>query len=336
MTHMHLHTSFYRAGIEESSAISPMRIAGGIFLSYTFLFALYIWLSGTIARDFSATIAELYYIELLKGWAFIFLTGLALAYASFRIFSRLREKDDELIAQSKAAIISERQALIGTFASSVSHDINNLVQILIYRADRLGLCLASSPSIAMIVDIQEAAAKIATLAKGMMISGKSLLSARKEKTDLSKLIWDIVEFSKAHRMVKGVKILLSMPVSLLVEVNSIIFQRALINMILNSAEATKSKGTIEITLSESANAYFLRVDDNGPGIPDDLRERIFDPFFTTKSDGNGLGLISLKLLLQEHGGSLEVTKSPSGGASFRFTFPVEDVIEHGAPGESAH
>ena len=331
MTQLHLHTSFYRAGIEESSAISPLKISGGIFLSYTILFTLYIWISGSIAKEFSATIAELYYFELLKGWAFIFITGLALAFASYRIFSRLREKDDELISQSKAAIISERQALIGTFASSVSHDINNLVQILIYRSEKLGSCLAATPYNSMMVDIQGALARIASLAKGMMISGKSLVSTQKEKTDLPKLIWDIVEFAQSHRKVKGVKIRLSMPVALIADVNSVVFQRALINMILNSAEATDSKGSIEITLSATAEAFSLSVDDNGPGIPDELRERVFEPFFTTKGEGNGLGLISLKLLLQEHGGTLEICRSLSGGASFRFSFPLEQAVAGETP-----
>ena len=68
----------------------------------------------------------------------------------------------------------------------------------------------------------------------------------------------------------------------------------------------------------------IRVSDNGPGVPEDLRARIFDPFFTTKSavDGVGLGLFVAEGLVRSAGGRLRSTIESSGGATFVIDLPA--------------
>jgi signal transduction histidine kinase len=66
------------------------------------------------------------------------------------------------------------------------------------------------------------------------------------------------------------------------------------------------------------------VNDNGPGIPDDARERIFQPFFTTRSRGTGLGLAIVQKVVVMHNGRILVRESPTGGASIQVTFPLTE------------
>ena len=66
----------------------------------------------------------------------------------------------------------------------------------------------------------------------------------------------------------------------------------------------------------------LYVDDSGAGVPPELRSRVFEPFFTTKAEGSGLGLSIVHAIVLQHGGSLEVTSSPSGGARFVLRLPL--------------
>ena len=68
----------------------------------------------------------------------------------------------------------------------------------------------------------------------------------------------------------------------------------------------------------------VRIEDDGPGIPEDLRERIFEPFFTTKAAGagSGLGLDIVRQLVERHQGRIEVDDAPGGGAIFRVRLPV--------------
>jgi len=62
------------------------------------------------------------------------------------------------------------------------------------------------------------------------------------------------------------------------------------------------------------------VEDNGPGIPDDVQEKIFVPFFTTKEDGSGIGLSLSRQIMRLHGGSLSVRSEEGDGAVFTLRF----------------
>src|SRR5436305_12571778 len=76
------------------------------------------------------------------------------------------------------------------------------------------------------------------------------------------------------------------------------------------------------TSFDGRSTVLLTVQDSGPGIPVQDRERIFDPFFTTKSGGTGLGLAICITVAESHGGKLRLVKSDSGGSIFELAIPV--------------
>jgi signal transduction histidine kinase len=108
-------------------------------------------------------------------------------------------------------------------------------------------------------------------------------------------------------------------------------RRALINLIRNSAQALrdagKVNGKVQVSLHRSGDFWVIDVDDDGPGIPAEMRERVFDPYVTTKGDGTGLGLAIVKKVVVEHGGGITALTSPLGGARLRVTIPVRSGSE---------
>jgi nitrogen fixation/metabolism regulation signal transduction histidine kinase len=111
-------------------------------------------------------------------------------------------------------------------------------------------------------------------------------------------------------------------------------RRVLVNLVRNAGQAIRDArgrerregvlGHIEVTAAREGDGSVIIVEDDGPGIPEDLRAKIFDPYFTTKSDGTGLGLAIVKKIVVEHGGSIEVRKSTRlGGAQFVLHLPSE-------------
>jgi signal transduction histidine kinase len=96
-----------------------------------------------------------------------------------------------------------------------------------------------------------------------------------------------------------------------------------LNLVDNAVDAVPNGGRVEISASRQNDAVVVRVADNGPGIPDAIRDRIFDPFFTTKpqGQGTGLGLDVSRRLVRKHDGVIDVDSGP-GGTEFRVTLPL--------------
>jgi signal transduction histidine kinase len=104
-------------------------------------------------------------------------------------------------------------------------------------------------------------------------------------------------------------------------------QQVFTNFIINSGSAMKGKGKIIITsrFDPEHHEVSLQFADTGPGIPHEIMDKIFEPFFTTKQpgEGTGLGLSVAYGIIQQHGGSIEVRNSDSGGAVFTVLLPLE-------------
>jgi signal transduction histidine kinase len=104
-------------------------------------------------------------------------------------------------------------------------------------------------------------------------------------------------------------------------------RRVLINLIGNALDAVESAGVSDPNLEISAGenlagtGVWLRLRDNGPGIPAEAQTQIFSPFYTSKPTGNGLGLAISKKVVDAHGGSIEVESTPGAGCTFLVSFP---------------
>jgi two-component system nitrogen regulation sensor histidine kinase NtrY len=94
-------------------------------------------------------------------------------------------------------------------------------------------------------------------------------------------------------------------------------RRAFSNILRNAAEACEEQGDLEISSApENGGGVRIEIRDHGPGVPPDMVERIFDPYCTGKAGGTGLGLALVKQTIEMHGGTITVTETPGGGATF--------------------
>ena len=97
---------------------------------------------------------------------------------------------------------------------------------------------------------------------------------------------------------------------------------ALSNLVKNGVEAMEGRGTLTLGIESLPAGVVISIEDDGPGIPPEIRDRLFTPYFTTKgSRGTGLGLALVHRIVMEHGGGVAVDDSPGGGARFRVTLP---------------
>ncbi|MBI3210732.1 MAG: HAMP domain-containing histidine kinase [Candidatus Solibacter usitatus] len=108
--------------------------------------------------------------------------------------------------------------------------------------------------------------------------------------------------------------------------SAISWERILVNLILNAAQAMPGGGQVRISASTSALGAEIRIDDNGPGIPDDVLPRVFEPRFSTRRSNSGLGLHIVRSMVHLNGGTVTAHNRPEGGAGFVILVPPQDAI----------
>lgn len=119
--------------------------------------------------------------------------------------------------------------------------------------------------------------------------------------------------------------------SLVARLDPHLFKQVVVNLVKNAVQAQPDGGQIKLTLvNGSSSSLILKVEDTGPGIPDDIFDNLFRPFFTTKTNGTGLGLATVKKLVELHGGQVTAANTPGGGA----VFTVEIPYVEGGPDEA--
>jgi signal transduction histidine kinase len=104
-------------------------------------------------------------------------------------------------------------------------------------------------------------------------------------------------------------------------------RQVLLNLLLNALDAIRTGGsvTLQAARDPAAGQIVLKVLDDGPGIPDSVREKLFEPFVSSKTAGTGLGLTISRRIVENHGGTITAEDRPEGGAVFTVRLPQREV-----------
>jgi signal transduction histidine kinase len=117
-----------------------------------------------------------------------------------------------------------------------------------------------------------------------------------------------------------------------VEGDDVLLRQAFLNLLRNALEACQQAGAtprivVDAAVDRLHGLARVSVHDNGPGIPEDQRERVFRPFFTTKPSGTGLGLALVQKIVVTHNGRVAAGGSPHGGAALQVVLPVSPALQ---------
>lgn len=303
-------------------SIKPIRMAALVAGAYFFFSLIYIFVSSHIAASSVISKEQLEYIELYKGSLFVLITALFLFAALFFLFQRLHHRERELEKQRDAIVAAGKQAVAGLFASSIAHDLNNILTVSQFAIGKLYQTKELNVAQKEYVDsLQQVNNQIRDYASRLAdVSGKHLLS-RIHPTDITAAVAVALKLASTHFKVKRCSIESDLPDKSFAAIDESLLHRALLNLMVNSAEATGGRGRILVKLSEDAENIRLEVHDNGPGIPIEERRRVHEAFYTTKPDGTGLGLLSIRYCADAHGGSFGMESSPLGGACVFIVLP---------------
>ena len=233
---------------------------------------------------------------------------------------------------------------LGLLAGGVAHDFNNLLLVIVGNA---ALALLEPPADAPVrrnlEDIHVAAGCAAELTNQLLAYAGSF-DATLRRIRLSDLVAEMARLletvSSSHARL-GFELAVGLPA---VELNPTHMRQIVMNLITNASDALGDRGgaiTIRTGIatlntkycvaadgtradvSPEATCVYVEVEDDGPGMDADTRNRLFDPSFSTKVEGRGLGLAAVRSIVREHGGAMELETAPGRGTRFRILFRVD-------------
>jgi signal transduction histidine kinase len=236
---------------------------------------------------------------------------------------------------------AQRMETIGAFASGIAHNFNNIVGAILGYAEMAESRLAAGTATARNVEeIRRAGERARVLAEQILTFGRTR-EIRREAVVIAELVG---EASSLLRVSLPLAIELAVPAidaSILTWGDHAQLQQVVLNLCTNAARAMAERGRIVVDVAIEQIVWprplshghlalgryvCLSVADNGRGIDEVTMERIFEPFFTTRPDGNGLGLATVREIVREHGGAMNVISTPGVGSRFEVWLPCLSTV----------
>jgi signal transduction histidine kinase len=239
--------------------------------------------------------------------------------ARIDVHLRLRRFMDEYVQR-------EKLASLGTLAAGLAHEVRNPVSAILAGLPRLRRelePLAVRPEARAMLDVAiESAERIDRLVGDVLDLGRPDREGP-ELVDPHQGL-EVALRLFGHRLPAGVEVRRRFEYRGRVRAHSASLNQVFVNLLDNALRAVGAAGVIEVaTTAAPDGGVTITVADSGPGVPPTIADRIFDPFFTTRpvGEGTGLGLHLSRRIVYNHGGSLELVRTPGRGACFRIWLP---------------
>jgi signal transduction histidine kinase len=217
-------------------------------------------------------------------------------------------------------------ATVGQVASSIVHDFKNALFVVSGHAQMLQSLVKDEKMQHHVAQILGAVDRLTQLS-GDVVDYSKVREPKREEVDLHDYLGELVEPLRGRASELGASIRFEGPVCK-ANLDRFRFARVLENLLANSLDALNEREDGEVLIQWTAGKGELRisVQDNGKGIPRKIQKRIFEPFFSHgKAKGTGLGMATVKKIVEEHGGSLEVTSEEGQGTCVTFWIPENYV-----------
>ena len=222
---------------------------------------------------------------------------------------------------------TEKLAAIGQLSAGVAHELNTpLGSVLGYARLLLKEKTLSAAQRAWAEIIAEQVKKSSGIIQGLLRFARQSDPARRclEQCRINDIIQQTLPLVTTEATKRKIELETDLQPLPEITADPRELEQVVLNLIMNALQAIGTKGRVRIVTRHVGSRVVMKVEDNGPGIPEPIRLRIFDPFYTTKplGEGTGLGLSICSGIVSDLGGALDVTSVEGEGATFILSLPV--------------
>lgn len=239
---------------------------------------------------------------------------------------------EELTSQREMLFQNEKMSALGELLAGVAHELNNPLSVVVGHSMMMREEVTDPELSSRIEKIGNAAERCAKIVKTFLAMARQQ-PAKIEEVDINSVIEVATDVAGYGEKSTGVAIKSELACNLpAIAADADQITQVIINLIINGAQAIKSSrvgDTINVSsrLDDNGASVEIIVEDNGPGISENIRARIFEPFFTTKEvgEGTGIGLAFCHRVVLSHGGQLRLDPDTESGSRFRISLPVTQL-----------
>ncbi len=251
------------------------------------------------------------------------LAGGALPGASLGALLTLHDLESVREIESEIEL-SRRLAAIGRLTSGVGHEVKNPINAIVVHLELLRNKLSGPDSRAMRhLEIIESEIQRLDRVVQTLVDFSRPVELQLREQDVRRVVSGVLMLASAELETHNVRVYSHMPDRpLITKVDADLIKQAILNVVLNGAQAMAHGGELHVTVREEGRMAAIEISDSGSGIPDDIREKIFDLYFTTRKDGSGIGLAMTYRIIQLHNGSIDVQSEQNIGSTFTLKLPL--------------
>src|SRR5690349_17369654 len=222
--------------------------------------------------------------------------------------------------------VSERLAALGRITAGVAHEVKNPLNSMRLWLENLKESLSydgdSTASRQAVQVLDKEIDRLDQVVKRFLDFTRPM-DVRLEATQLADLLKEVLEIAKPQLEKANILLATLLPIDVPeVYVDRALLKQAVLNLVLNAAEAMPTGGQLRLVLSRRSEMAEITVGDTGDGIPPENQQKIFQLFFTTRPGGSGIGLASTFRIVQLHNGSIDFTSEVGRGTTFRIELPL--------------
>jgi len=221
--------------------------------------------------------------------------------------------------------VSERLAALGRITAGVAHEVKNPLNSMRLWLENLKESLTpdhDSASQQAVQVLDKEIDRLDAVVKRFLDFTRPM-DIHLEATQLAKLLREVLEIAQPQLQKSNIHLAQLLPIDVPeVYVDRALLKQAVLNLVLNAAEAMPNGGQLRLVLSRRGEMAEISVGDTGKGIPLENRQKIFQLFFTTRPGGSGIGLASTFRIVQLHNGSIDFTSEVGRGTTFRIELPL--------------
>lgn len=242
---------------------------------------------------------------------------------------------NRLLEQARQS--ASRASYVGLLASGLAHEIRNPLNAMSMNLQMLEEDMhdtsedSATEQVELLESTKSEIKRLVRLVNNFLTYARPA-QPRFESKDLNAVVREVTRLLEADFGQSGVELKEDLePLLPQVETDDTQLKQALINLLVNARQVLKEGGRVTVrTRAGSRGEAVLEVEDDGPGIPKEARDRIFEVFYSSRGGGTGLGLPIARQIVERHGGTIELESEVGRGTVFRIRMPRRHKSAAGA------